>query len=303
METHFDCIIIGAGISGMTAAIYLKRYGYNVVLFEKHALGGQLNQIAIIENYPGYQSIDGVTLSMNTYEQINSLDIPCIYENVLSIEELGDYKKIITKNQSYTASAVILALGRERKLLGLSNETSLIGSGVSFCATCDGSFFKGEDVCVVGGGNSALEEAIYLSKICKTVTIINRGNTLRADKIFIDQVKTIENITILYDSVVTTLNEKEGKLNSIILNNGKTISCKGLFIYIGLKTDLSCLDNLNIEIESSSIVVDSMMKTSIDGIYACGDCIKKDLYQLVTATSDGALAASFVQKYLQSKGY
>lgn len=298
METHFDCIIIGAGISGMTAAIYLKRYGYNVVLIEKSTYGGQMNQISIIENYPGCDRIDGYTLSQNIYKQVKSLNVPIIYDNVISVIDNNLEKKVLTKDNEYQAKVVILALGRERKMLGLPNEKSLIGSGISFCATCDGAFFKDEDVCVVGGGNSALEEALCLSKFCKNVTIINRSSVLRADAILTNKVKKINNINILYNSVIETLNEENGQLKSIILKNGEEIKAKGLFIYIGLEANLSFLDNLDLQIDNNSIIVSSLMETNIKGIYACGDCIKKSLYQLVTASSEGAIAASSASKYL-----
>lgn len=299
METHFDCIIIGAGISGMTAAIYLKRYGYNVVLIEKSTYGGQMNQISIIENYPGCDRIDGYTLSQNIYKQVKSLNVPIIYDNVISVIDNNLEKKVLTKDNEYQAKVVILALGRERKMLGLPNEKSLIGSGISFCATCDGAFFKDEDVCVVGGGNSALEEALFLSKFCKNVTIINRSSVLRADAILTNKVKKINNINILYNSVIETLNEEKGQLKSIILKNGEEIKAKGLFIYIGLEANLSFLDNLDLQIDNNSIIVSSLMETNIKGIYACGDCIKKSLYQLVTASSEGAIAASSASKYLR----
>lgn len=302
MATDFDCIIIGAGISGMTAAIYLKRYGYNVALIEKSAPGGQMNQISIIENYPGYTSIDGPTLAINTYNQLQSLNVKLIFENVISIENRNDLNIVKTNNNEYTAKTIIIATGRRRKMLGFPNENSLIGRGVSYCATCDGPFFKNKKVCVVGGGNSALEEAIYLSKICKKVTILNRTDKLKADDIFKEQVKNINNIEILYNSVINTLNENNDQLSSITLNNGTIVPCRGLFIYIGLETDTSYLENLEIRIDNKSIVVDKDMKTNISGVYACGDCIAKELYQLVTATSEGAIAANSVKKYLQTKG-
>lgn len=303
VEIDFDCIIVGAGISGMTAAIYLKRYGYNIALIEKNAPGGQMNQISTIENYPGYTSVDGVTLSINTYHQIQDLNIKCIFDSVISIENQDEVKLVKTTSAEYRANTIIISTGREKKMLGLPNEQWLIGKGISYCATCDGPFFKNEEVCVVGGGNSALEEAIYLSKICKKVTIINRTDKLKADDIFKEQIKDIENIQLLYNSVVNTLNEENSQLSSVTLSDGTIVPCKGLFIYIGLETNLSYLTNLEIKIENKSIVVDKNMKTNIDGVYACGDCIQKDLYQLVTATAEGAIAATSVKKYLQTKGY
>lgn len=302
METNFDCIIVGAGVSGITAAIYLKRYGYNILLLEKGLPGGQINQSTCIENYPGLKKIDGSNFTLNLLEQLKELDIKPIYGNVKKIIEESNKIIVLTDEAKYESKTVIIATGRQPRKLGLLNEEKLIGHGISYCATCDGPLFKGKDVCVIGGGNSALEESLYLSKLCNRVTIVHRKNVFTADQTIIEKVKNVENIEIKYNSVVNTFIEKDDILKGIILENGTQIDCDGVFIYIGLESNNDFLQQLDLIIENKSIVVKKDMSTNIKGIYACGDCIKKELYQIVTATSDGALAASSVKKYLQTKG-
>ena len=192
-----------------------------------------------------------------------------------------------------------IATGREAKKLNISLENELIGRGISYCATCDGPFFKDEVVCVVGGGNSALEESLYLSKICKKVVIINRSTHLRADKIFQIQIKSRKNIEVLYNQQVNSIVEKNNKLHKIILDNNQEIECKGLFIYIGLISNISFLEHLNLDKVENFIKVNNKMETNIPGVYACGDVIAKELYQIVTATSEGAVAAHSIKQLLQ----
>lgn len=302
METNFDCIIIGAGVSGMTAALYLKRYGYNILLLEKGMPGGQINQSPNIENYPGFTKVDGPSLTMNLLEQLKSLDITPTYGKVKEIIKRDDKNIIITDITTYEAKTVIIATGRQPRRLQIANEEKLIGHGISYCATCDGPLFKGKKVCVIGGGNSALEESLYLATICNKVTIIHRNDKFTADKNVIEKIKNTKNIEIKYDSVVNTFNEKDNHLKGITLTNGIEIPCSGVFIYIGLESNINFLINLDINIEKNSIIVDNNMCTNIEGIYASGDVTKKNLYQIVTATSDGAIAASSVRNYLQSKG-
>lgn len=293
MNQIFDCIIIGAGISGCTAAIYLKRAGLNILMLEKKAIGGQIINTSEIENYPTITSTDGFTFSENLKKQIKNLNIEIKYEEVLDIKN-NDVKEVVTKNNTYLTKNIIIATGRIPRKLDLENENNLLGKGISYCATCDGFFYKNKDVAILGGGNSALEAAIYLSKICNNVTIINRSEKLRADYELINEVKNLNNIKIIYNEQIKELKENNGYLDSLILNN-QTLKVDGLFIYIGLIPTLPFIKNINLNLENGYILVDNKMKTNIDGIYACGDIIKKDLYQIITAASEGAIAASNIK--------
>lgn len=298
----FDCVIIGSGVAGMTAALYLKRANINFTIIEKHAPGGQVNMTSKIENYPGIKNIDGVTLAMNMFEQIGELKVDYRYGNVLEINDSGEYKIIKTDVEEIQTKKIIIASGRRPKQLGLPNEKQLVGRGISWCAMCDGSLYRDKDVAVVGGGNSALEEAIYLSNICQKVYIIHRRDMFRGESIFQEKVRSVNNIEILYNSVVSTLLENESKLSGIIIENNqeeKEIKIEGLFIYIGYEPNIEFTNNIPIKLDQfNNIIVDEHMKTNVDGIYACGDIISKDMYQIVTATSDGAKAAYSVQKDL-----
>ena len=302
METIFDCIIVGAGVSGMTAALYLKRYGYNVLLLEKAIPGGQINQSPNIENYPGFTKIDGPSLALILLEQLKKTDISPTYGSVKQIRKEEDKIIVETDKTNYEAKTIIVSTGRQPRKLGAPNEEKLIGHGISYCATCDGPLFKGKEVCVIGGGNSALEESLYLANLCSKVTIIHRKNEFTADQTLIEKVKKIENIEINYNSVISTFNEKEGILEGITLIDGTKIDCSGVFIYIGLESNIGFLKSLDIKTEKNSIIVENDMRTNVKGIYACGDCTKKELYQIVTATSDGAIAASSVKKNLPYNG-
>ncbi len=299
MNQTYDCVVIGAGVAGMTAAIYLKRANVNVLLLESSVPGGQINRSAKVENYPGFLEIDGPTLAMKIYEQIQNLKIEYRYGEVIDIINQENEKIVKTDKEELQCKGVIIATGRVPKELGLEQETELVGHGISWCAICDGPFFKGKDVCVVGGGNSAFEESLYLSEICNHVTIINRSEKLRADSILVEEVKTKENIQILYNSVVNTINEKDGYLSSILIEqegNIKEIECDGLFIYIGSKPNTHFARNLNVKMQDDYMIVDSNMRTNIKGIYACGDVIYKDVYQISTAIGEGAIAAMSFKK-------
>lgn len=277
----------------MTAAIYLKRANKNIVIIEKEIPGGQINKTSNVGNYPGFNEISGPDLVGDIYNQIKSLNIPIIFDEVINIEDSVE-KTITLKNQTITADGIILATGRVPKKLGLDLEDELVGKGISYCALCDGFFFKDKEVCVVGGGNSAFEESIYLANICKKVTILNRSNELKADDYLINQAKQRDNIEILLNSSISKINKDEF-IKSVVVN-GEEIKCDGLFIYIGLTPNTDYLKNLNINLENGYIVVDKNMRTNIDKIYACGDAIKKDVYQIITAAGEGAIAATSFER-------
>lgn len=306
MTLNFDCVVVGAGIAGMTAAIYLKRANLNVLIIEKSAFGGQLNWISHIANYPGFSSIDGPTLATNLLDQIHKLEIECRYGNVLAIKNEKDKKVIITDQETIFCKAVILATGRIPKELGIEKERQLIGKGISRCAVCDGFFYKDKEVAVIGGGNSALEEGLYLADICKKVYLIHRSSTFRGDSILVDKVKQTENINIYDNATICSIQETDGKLSGITIRREKDFSLdiSGLFIYIGYEPDTQFLKDTNIELQEHYILTSQEGRTNIPFIYACGDVIKKSLYQLTTAVGEGSIAASSAiadlkQKYSQ----
>lgn len=301
MKLDFRCVVIGAGAAGMTAAIYLKRFNIDVAILEKGAPGGQMNQTGAIENYPGFDEIDGPNLSMNMFKQVQKFNVEYKYGNVLEIIDHGDYKTIKTDVEEIDCESIIIATGRVPRELGLKKEKELTGRGVSWCAICDGFFYKDEDISVIGGGNSALEEALHLSGIGKQVTIIHRRDTFRGDDVLVEKVKATPNINIIYNATVEELIEANDKLESINIKTPegiKKLETKGMFIFIGYEPDSSFLSKLNLNLDDDYIVVDNNMRTNINKIYACGDIIKKDVYQISTAVGEGTIAAISASKDL-----
>lgn len=293
MNPIFDCIVIGAGIAGTTASIYLKRAGLKILLLEKKAIGGQIINTSEIENYPTILSTDGFTFSNHLKKQLEHLNIQIQYEEVIDIKN-NEIKEVITNKNTYFTKNIIIATGRIPRKLQIEHADQLLGKGISYCATCDGFFYKNKDVAVLGGGNSSLEAAIYLSRLCHQVTIINRSDKLRADQELIQEVNQLENVKIIYNENIQSLESREGYLSKIILNN-EELKVEGLFVYIGLVPTLPFISHLNLNLEDGYIMVDYKMKTNLVGIYACGDIIKKDLYQIITASSEGAIAASNIK--------
>lgn len=289
----YDCVVIGAGVAGMTSALYLKRANLNILLIEKSAPGGQINKTTEIENYPGFKKIMGPDLAQNMYEQIKENHIDLQYGNVLEIIDNQTYKTIKTNKGEVKTKYVIIATGRVPRKLNLANEEELIGHGISYCAICDGFFFKNKKVAIVGGGNSALTGALYLSNIASQIYIINRSDNLRADKTLQDKVLAKDNIEILYNSKVTKILKEDNYLKGIEVNDNN-IAVEGLFVYIGFDADISFASNLNNS--HGYIIVDKNMQTSINGIYACGDVCNKDVYQIATAVGEAAIAATSIKE-------
>ena len=291
-----EVIVIGSGSAGITAAIYLKRANANVVIIDSDAPGGLLNKISIVENYPGYGKITGPDLAYNMFMQMMDLNILYKQEKVIDIIDNGEVKIVKTETNEYITKSIIIATGRKAKSLGLPNENDLIGSGISWCAICDGALFKDKDVVVVGGGNSALEESLYLSAIAKSITIVHHRNEFTAENKIQDLVKKNPKIRIFYNSEVKQLNTSNNILNSVEIVNDERekniIKAEGMFIYIGFEPAISFLSNLNIEKKNGYIVVNENMKTSINNIYACGDVIAKDVYQITTAVGEASIAAT-----------
>ncbi len=287
----YDLIIIGMGISGISAAIYAKRSNLNVLILDKSMPGGLLNNIETIDNYPGFTTISGPDLAMNLYNQLNNLGVESKFEEVISIEDLKETKIVNTSSSKYEAKRILIATGRSQRTLGLPNEKELIGKGISTCALCDGNFFKDKEIAVVGGGNSALQESLYLAKLVKKIYLIHRKNEFTAQQETIEKIKSTSNIEILFNRNVKEIIKENDKLAGVILDDEKKLDVEGLFIYIGFTPKADFIKNLNITDKTGYILVNNNMETSIKGIYAAGDIIKKQLYQLVTAASEGAIAA------------
>ena len=282
----YKVVILGAGISGMTAAIYLKRGGINPLIIESCVPGGVLNNIPSIENYPGYENISGPDLAMNIYKQVKDLDIKILLKK---IDNIDLNKKIINNNIEY--DYLVIATGRKHRLLGIERENELLGKGISTCALCDGFFYKDKEVVVVGGGSSALTEALYLSNIAKEVTIVHRGNTFTGEKYLIDKVNSTKNIKVTFNSNVTSYNINEDKLVSVTINNKDIIKADGVFLSIGSTPNSELF---NVDKDNSYVLVDSNYMTNIEDVYAVGDVIKKKYYQLSTAASDAVVVASTI---------
>ncbi len=299
-NNKYPFIVIGGGISGMTAAIYLKRAGHDVMILEKEIPGGQINRTAEIENYPGFLTIDGPSLAMNVYQQVQNLKIPMIFEDVLDVNKDREIT-IKTKQNEYICNRLIIATGRMPRKLELKDEEKYIGHGISYCALCDGAFFKDKTVAVIGSGNSALEEALYLTRLCKKIVMINRSEKFKGSQLLYEKLKEHPQVQFLYQTQVVGILGDEEKLTGIqIMQDEKksTLPLDGLFVYIGSTPNTSFLMHLDLQLDHDFIVTDQDMHTNIDGIYACGDCIKKEVYQLTTAVGDGATAATTAEKEL-----
>lgn len=296
----YNTVIIGSGVAGMTAAIYLKRANISVCILEKDVPGGQITRTSDINNYPGFISIDGPDLAMNMYQQVIGLDVPYLYTEALEVIPNSNEFVVKTDEQDLIAKHVIIATGRSPRKLQVENEENLIGRGISYCAICDGSLYKDKKVAVIGGGRAALEESLYLSKICSSVTLIHRSDRFRADNILLDTVKSNSKITVLENKKVEKFEMKENKIDSIVFSDEnqemETLKIDGCFIYVGQIPNTDHFSNLNILDENGYINVDENFETIIPNLYAIGDCIKKDLYQIITACSDGAVVANRITK-------
>ena len=299
----YDTIIIGAGPAGMTAALYAARSNLKVALLERGIPGGQMNNTADIENYPGYANISGPELAEKMFEPLENLGVEHLFGLVEKIEDQGDFKEIITEDERFEAKTVIIASGANHRHLGVPGEEDYNSRGVSYCAVCDGAFFRDEDLLVVGGGDSAVEEAIFLTRFAKSVTIVHRRDELRAQKVLQDRAFANEKIRFVWDSVVESIHGDERKVTGVTFKNVKTGEISqaefgGIFIYVGLDPVSEFAADLGITDEAGWILTDHQMKTSIAGIYAVGDVRQKDLRQITTAVGDGAIASQEAYKYL-----
>lgn len=283
----YDIIIIGMGISGITAGIYAKRSNKKVLLIDKGMPGGLLNNIDKVSNYPGVPEITGPDFAEVLEKQVKFLDISYVLEEVKSLELNEETKKVITDKSTYEAKKVVLAMGRKPKYLGLDNEKSLLGKGLSTCAVCDAFFYKNENVAIVGTGNSALQEALYLANIVGHIFLINRRDGFRGEEMLVENIKKNPKIEIIYNANIKSMNEENNKLSSITLDNGTTLNVKGVFIYVGYRPATEFVPKEILD-ENGYVKVNEKLETEIKGVYAIGDIINKDTYQLVTAAADGA---------------
>ncbi|MCI8670449.1 MAG: FAD-dependent oxidoreductase [Bacilli bacterium] len=290
----YDLIIIGMGVSGISGAIYAKRAGLKVLLLDHSAPGGTLNIIPEIENYPGIDNISGPDLAMNLFNTVNKLGIEYKLEEVTDVI-LDNIKTVKTKDNAYQSKYILIASGRKPKMLGLKDEDKYIGNGISTCALCDGAFFKGKEVAVIGGGSSAVSEALYLSKIVKKVYLIHRREEFRAENTLIDKLKQIKNIELILKNEVTSLITDNNQLIGLKLKD-RDINISGMFLYIGFIPNTDFLHNTALKLENGYIIVDSNGETNIEGVYAAGDVTKKEIYQIINAASEGALAAINISK-------
>ena len=302
----YDVVVIGAGPAGMTAALYASRSNLSVLLIERGAPGGQLNNTAEIENYPGFDSIMGPELAMKMYEGTSRFGVKNEYGIVTKVENHEDYKEVFTEEKSYQGKSVIIATGCVHRKLGVPGEEVFAGRGVSYCAVCDGAFFRNKKLLVIGGGDSALEEAIYLTQFASEVVVVHRRDALRAQKIIQDRAFANEKISFLWDSVVESIEGNDMVVTNAQIKNVKTgevhsEACGGIFIYVGLDPLSAPFENLGITNEAGWILTDENMKTAIPGIFAVGDGREKGLRQITTAVGEGGIAGQQVFLYLEDQ--
>ncbi|MCA6070850.1 MAG: thioredoxin-disulfide reductase [Endomicrobium sp.] len=300
----YDVIIIGGGPSGLSAAIYASRARLKTLLIEKNGCGGQMTITDSLENYPGFNGgINGFDLAIKLETQARDFGTEIMYDEVTSIEN-GVVKKVITVNAAYETKTIIVAAGTGVKKMNIPGEEKFIGRGVSFCATCDAPFYKDKNVAVIGGGDSAIQEALYLSKFAKNVTVAHRRDALRAAKILQEKMASHDNISVIYDSVPKEIFGKDSlekiKITNIKTEEDKDLQVDGVFVFIGLIPNTLFLSNLTLD-KNGYVITDENMNTSIPGIFACGDIRKKQLRQVVTAASDGAQAAVSAQHYIENQ--
>ncbi|RXK18052.1 thioredoxin-disulfide reductase [Macrococcus sp. DPC7161] len=300
----YDVIIVGAGPAGMTAAVYASRANLKTVMIERGMPGGQMANTSDVENFPGFDMISGPDLSTKMFQHAQKFGAEYAYGDIKSVTVEGNDKIVDLGDKKLKAKVVIIATGAEYKKIGVPGEAELGGRGVSYCAVCDGAFFKQKDLIVIGGGDSAVEEGIYLTKFAEKVTIVHRRDKLRAQKILQDRAFKNEQIDFIWNSTLKSINEANGKVGSVTLvdneGNESEVKADGVFIYIGMQPLTKPFLDLGITDEAGYIVTNEEMETSVPGIFAAGDVRQKKLRQIVTATGDGSIAAQNAQHYIES---
>lgn len=301
----YDIIIIGAGPAGLTSAIYACQARKNVLLLEKESYGGQILKADKVKNYPGFNEISGFEFATKLYNQVSDLEPDIKFEEAIEIKNYDDYKEVITNKNSYKTKSIVIASGAKSRKLGLNNEDKLIGKGISYCSTCDGMFFKDKEVAITGGGNNAIDDALYLSNICKKVYVIYRRKDFRFDSINLSKLKEKENVTFILNANITDIIGNE-KLESIIVKENDTdketmLNIDGLFIAIGhIPVSSMCKSIINTD-DEGYIISNEDCTTNIEGIFVAGDIRVKEIRQLTTACSDGTIAVLNACKYLNKR--
>jgi thioredoxin reductase (NADPH) len=300
----YDVLIIGTGPAGITAGIYAKRANLKVAMFEKDTPGGQLSKYNEIENYTGAKKVAGYELATMMIDHAYQLDIEVIYDEVTKVEIDGQVKKVVTPSATYETKAVIIASGNVPRRLGVENEDALAMNGISWCAICDGPLYKGRKLVVVGGGNSAVEEAAYLATLATHVTVVQNLDDLTADPKAQDILRSMPNVDFRYGSVVSKFEMENNTLTGVTIQNKKgekeTISAEGVFEYVGLIPVTTFVKDLGITNDWGYVIANEKMETKVPGIYAAGDVTVKQIRQVITAASDGAIAAQNALKYIES---
>ncbi|MGQ7321088.1 thioredoxin-disulfide reductase [Streptococcus suis] len=299
----YDTVVIGAGPAGMTAALYAGRSNLKVALLERGIYGGQMNNTAEIENYPGYDHISGPALAEKMFEPLEKFGVDHIFGTLVRIEEEGQIKKVITEDGVLETKTVVLAMGAKHRLLGIPGEDTYNSRGVSYCAVCDGAFFRGQKLLVVGGGDSAVEEALFLTQFAESVTIVHRRDQLRAQKVIQDRAFANEKINFIWDSVVEEIKGDDLRVQSVVIKNVKTeevseLDFGGVFIYVGLGPMTDTVADLGITDEAGWVITNEKMETTQSGIYAIGDIRQNQLRQIATAVGNGAVAGQEVYNYI-----
>ena len=304
-NTMYDIIVIGGGPAGLTAALYARRQNKSVLVLEKNSFGGQTVYSPKIENYPGFKEMSGVEFSDKLVDQVLDQGAELEMEQVIKVVDNGATKTVVTEDNTFEAKSVIIATGAKHRMLGLVGEEDYVGNGISFCAVCDGAFYNGKEVAVIGGGNSALQEALLLSQNCKKVNVIQNLAFLTGEQKLIDSISAKDNVSVTLNTVVTAISGVDGALTGLVLKSTETgeettINVDGVFVAIGLVPDNDCVKDIIALDDRGYVPADESTVTTVNGIFVAGDCRSKTIRQIATAISDGATAALSACKYCEN---